>query len=632
MRPWNKTWQLVLAALLLIPAAGSGAGDANGNTRAAAMPTEVVYFDYFDATGALDGGTARVAPPKIQPSAIATPSSVAPLNVTGPTTNRVDIVFVGDGYTVAELGAYADTVDDLAAVLFGYEPFTTYQNAFNLHRVDVVSNDSGIDHDPVFGIYRDTALDGELWCQGLERRLCIDTAKAEAFAAQAPAVDLIIAVANSTAHAGAGYPRIVTVAGESISAHPIMVHEMGHSAADLGDEYDYADGATYTGPELDEPNVSILDATAMAAADTKWADWLGTNNAAYGGLIGTYEGAYYNQYGAYRPTTDSLMRSTVAPTFNLPSIEALVISFYEFIDVIDGWSPSGSEYNGSEQLSLNLIPGVTPVGVQWLLDGTPIPGATGTTLDLATLAAPAQPYTVSAVAVDNTSFVRDNAARGAVMTDRVDFTVRPGAGWSQSSSLLASSITPFAMQLDWSGAIVGAAFTQYGIFQDGALVATVPTSTQSRQVSGLMVETPYTFKVEGRAGAGPWSTDGPQLTVATTNFVDTTTSAFKDDITRLARAGITRGCNPPANDRYCPLNTVTRGQMAAFLVRALGYTASSGDLFNDDNGTTFEDDINRLGTAGVTRGCNPPINDRYCPDNTVTRGQMAAFLRRALNL
>ena len=44
----------------------------------------------------------------------------------------------------------------------------------------------------------------------------------------------------------------------------------------------------------------------------------------------------------------------------------------------------------------------------------------------------------------------------------------------------------------------------------------------------------------------------------------------------------------------------------------------------------IERDIDLLATAGVTRGCNPPANDRYCPDQVITRGQMAAFLRRAM--
>jgi Tol biopolymer transport system component len=108
---------------------------------------------------------------------------------------------------------------------------------------------------------------------------------------------------------------------------------------------------------------------------------------------------------------------------------------------------------------------------------------------------------------------------------------------------------------------------------------------------------------------------------------------FIGDITWLAGQGITKGCNPPANTLFCPADPVTRGQMAAFLVRALHYTdAGGGNLFVDDNGSVFELDIDRLGTAGVTRGCNPPANDRFCPDELVTRGQMAAFLSRAFRL
>jgi hypothetical protein len=72
--------------------------------------------------------------------------------------------------------------------------------------------------------------------------------------------------------------------------------------------------------------------------------------------------------------------------------------------------------------------------------------------------------------------------------------------------------------------------------------------------------------------------------------------------------------------------------MAAFLVRAFAYTNSgSGNYFVDDNGHLFEDAIDKLRTAGVTLGCNPPTNNRFCPDSYVTRGQMAAFLMRALD-
>lgn len=114
-------------------------------------------------------------------------------------------------------------------------------------------------------------------------------------------------------------------------------------------------------------------------------------------------------------------------------------------------------------------------------------------------------------------------------------------------------------------------------------------------------------------------------------FFDIACSTFRDDIAWLAAEGITKGCNPPDNTLFCPEDHVTRGQMAAFLVRALGLTDDGGgDLFTDDDGSVFEGDIDRLATAGITKGCNPPADDRFCPDDFVTRGQMAAFLHRAL--
>jgi hypothetical protein len=107
-------------------------------------------------------------------------------------------------------------------------------------------------------------------------------------------------------------------------------------------------------------------------------------------------------------------------------------------------------------------------------------------------------------------------------------------------------------------------------------------------------------------------------------FIDDETSIHEADINRVAQAGITTGC---ATRRYCPGGNVTREQMASFLARALRLPAASRDYFTDDESSIHEANINRMAEAGITSGCGP---SRYCPTTHVTRGQMAAFLRRAL--
>ena len=109
-------------------------------------------------------------------------------------------------------------------------------------------------------------------------------------------------------------------------------------------------------------------------------------------------------------------------------------------------------------------------------------------------------------------------------------------------------------------------------------------------------------------------------------FSDTVGNTFEDDIDRLAAAGITEGCE---DGLFCPNDLVTRAQMAAFLVRALGYGPAPSAGFSDTVGHRFEDEIDRLAYEGVTLGCDDGL---YCPDDFVTREQMASFLVRAFAL
>ncbi len=101
-------------------------------------------------------------------------------------------------------------------------------------------------------------------------------------------------------------------------------------------------------------------------------------------------------------------------------------------------------------------------------------------------------------------------------------------------------------------------------------------------------------------------------------------------IERLYNAGITGGCsNSPL--MYCPEATVTRAQMAIFILRGIhgsAYTppAATGAVFGDVPAGSFAADwIEQLAAEGVTAGCG---GGNYCPDATITRAQMAIFLLR----
>ena len=108
-------------------------------------------------------------------------------------------------------------------------------------------------------------------------------------------------------------------------------------------------------------------------------------------------------------------------------------------------------------------------------------------------------------------------------------------------------------------------------------------------------------------------------------FRDDETNKHEANINRLAQADITSGCD---DDRFCPNGSVTRGQMASFLVRALNLPPTSRDYYTDDNASKHEDSINRLAASGITAGCG---GSHFCPNGYVTRGQMAAFLHRGFD-
>jgi hypothetical protein len=102
-------------------------------------------------------------------------------------------------------------------------------------------------------------------------------------------------------------------------------------------------------------------------------------------------------------------------------------------------------------------------------------------------------------------------------------------------------------------------------------------------------------------------------------------------IEQIARDGITSGCG---GGRFCPNQTVTRGQMALFLLKAL----LGSDFLPSDPTGIFDDVpvshpfarwIEELSRRSITAGCG---GGNYCPGQDNTRGEMAVFLGKTFAL
>jgi hypothetical protein len=115
-------------------------------------------------------------------------------------------------------------------------------------------------------------------------------------------------------------------------------------------------------------------------------------------------------------------------------------------------------------------------------------------------------------------------------------------------------------------------------------------------------------------------------TALAVEFADVATSSpFHDDIIAIATAGITGGCG---GGNYCPTSPVRRDQMAVFLLKSehgSSYVppACTGVFADVPCPSSFADWVEQLAAEGVTGGCG---GGNYCPAGSVTRAQMAVFL------
>ena len=264
--------------------------------------------------------------------------AVRTLTNNGSPDNRIDIIVLGDGYTLSEISTtFSNHAKSFVDYIFGEsiltEPFGYYKNFFNVHLIDVISEQSGAD-DPINGISVDTAMNATYQFDGsTDRLLYIDDGIASSImqnelVGTGIAADMQVVTVNSAKYGGGGGYYSV-YAGKNTHALEVAIHEIGHSFAGLADEYG-GDTGTYTGVEPAEVNIT-KDPTGA-----KWSHWIGYDQPGIG-TIGAFEGGRYFDKGIYRPSDSSKMNILNNP-FDAVSREAFVLKFYDIVDPVDDYS------------------------------------------------------------------------------------------------------------------------------------------------------------------------------------------------------------------------------------------------------------------------------------------------------
>ena len=357
----------------------------------------------------------------------------------GPVENRVNIVFLGDGYREEEIeSAYVDHINGMLGHMFddGEEPFVRYRNFFNVHRINVISNESGADI-PADNIYRDTALDATYsWGGGVDRLLYVNTGlaaqKLNAGLAGAPfRADMQLVAVNEDRYGGGGGDWAVYAGGNN-SAPELALHELGHAFSNLADEYGGHSSTRYYGSEPSQVNVT-------KTATGKWDHWIGYVQPGIG-TIDAYEGARYYDRGLYRPSQKSKMRALGVP-FDAVAREKIIHDIYDIVDPLDDWLDAGSDLIDPETLWVDPIDPEL-LQVDWLVDGTPVVADGPEAIGLAALGLDVGRYAITAQVFDPTDWVRvDPGLLSQSITWTVEVTVpvpEPTSWFLAAFSLVAA--------------------------------------------------------------------------------------------------------------------------------------------------------------------------------------------------
>ena len=349
--------------------------------------------------------------------------SLTTLLSNGPGSNRVNIVFLSEGYTAAQLGRFqADATNALNALL-ARPPFGEYRPYFNAYAIGVRSAESGSDH-PSYPQQRDTYFNSTydpvsdyyvtIPPNFADHDYANGQGKIDALLdSLLPAASLPILLVNDPAAGGSdgGLDRtVITAAGAAMP--DLLAHETGHVLARLGDEYTNA----YPGYPLgEEPNTT----RETRSNYIKWRAWIPAGTpiptspaASYAGVVGLFQGARYDPVSCFRPKLDCCMNHPPAAFCEVCS-EALVLSFYRHVRPVEAFTPpTGSLSVCSTQALAFTLSLLEPVShrltVQWFVDGAAHSGANGSSFALLPQMLGDGSHSIAAVVRDDTPLVRND--------------------------------------------------------------------------------------------------------------------------------------------------------------------------------------------------------------------------------
>ncbi len=243
------------------------------------------------------------------------------IHYTGDPANKLDIVFLPDGYTKDEMDKFIKDCERFKGFILQSKPFNELQDKINIFGVLAPSEESGTDL-PGKDIWKNTLLSTHFYTFDSERYLTSSDNKAIRNVASNAPYDQIIIIVNSEKYGGGGIYNFFTVTSSNHAlADFLVIHEFGHSFAGLADEY-YSSETSYEEfysleAEPWEPNI-----TTLISFDKKWQDMLDPetpvptpDTKAYNDVVGVFEGGGYVEKNVYRPVRNCTMKSAIYNAF-----------------------------------------------------------------------------------------------------------------------------------------------------------------------------------------------------------------------------------------------------------------------------------------------------------------------------